>query len=44
MKQRNIKAWKATHFRSEAESLRVDKNKSRCGHMSTVTGKDALGE
>ena len=44
MKQRNVKARKATHFRSEAESLRVDKNRSRCGHMSTVTGKDSLGD
>ena len=35
VKQRNVKAWKAAHFRSETESLRVDKNRSRCGHMSS---------
>ena len=38
-KQRNVKAWKVTHFRSETESLQVDKNRSRCGHM---TGKGSL--
>ena len=44
VKQPNVKAWKATHFRSETESLlKVDnKNRSRCGHMSTVTGKGSL--
>ena len=43
-KQRNVKAWKATHFRSETESQQqVDnKNRSRCGHMRTVTGKGPL--
>ena len=41
VKQRNVKAWKATRFRSEAEaeSLRVNKNRSRCGHTCAVTGK-----
>ena len=41
VKQRNVKAWKATHFRSETESL-LNKNRSRCGHTSTVTGKGSL--
>ena len=36
MKQRNVKAWKATHFMSETASLQqVDnKNRSRCANMS----------
>ena len=44
VKQRNMKAWKATRCRSETESLQqVDnKNRSRCGHMRTVTGKGSL--
>ena len=44
MKQRNVKAWKVTHLRSETESLQqVDnKNRSRCGHTSTVTGRGSL--
>ena len=44
VKQRNVKAWKATHSRSETESLQqVDnKNRSRCGHTSTVTGRGLL--
>ena len=44
MKQSNVKAWKATHFRSETESVRVDKNRSRCGLTGTVTGKGSLGD
>ena len=45
VKQRNAKAWKATHFRSETESQEVDnKNRSRCGHMRTVTGKGFLAD
>ena len=44
VKQRNVKARKATHFRSETESLQVNKNRSRCGHMNTVTGEDSLGD
>ena len=39
VKQRHVKSWKATHCRSETGSLQVDKNRSRCGHMRTVTGK-----
>ena len=39
VKQRNVKAWKATQFKSETESLQVNKNRSRCGHTSTVTGQ-----
>ena len=42
VKQRHVKAWKATHCRSETESLQVDKNRSRCGHMRTVTGNGSL--
>ena len=42
MKQREVKVWKATHFWSETESLQVNKNRSRCGHMSAVTGKGSL--
>ena len=44
VKQRNVKAWKATHFRSETESPQVDTNRSRCGHMSAVIGKGSLGD
>ena len=40
--QRHVEAWKAAHFRSETENLRVDKNRSRRGHMRTVTGKGSL--
>ena len=32
VKQCDVKAWKATHFRSEAESLQVDKNRSLRSH------------
>ena len=32
MKQRDVKATKATHFRSETESLRVDEQKSMRPH------------
>ena len=42
--QRNDKTWKATHFRSGAQSLQVNKNRSRCGHVNTVTGKCLLGD
>ena len=42
VKQRDVNAWNATHFRSKTGSLRVDKNRSRCGHMRTVTGKGSL--
>ena len=42
VEQRNVKAWKATHFRSKTASLRVDKDRSRCGHMRTVIGKGSL--
>ena len=43
-KQRNVKAWKATHFRSESETLSLvdNKNRSRCGHMSALTGRGSL--
>ena len=41
VKQRDVKAWKATHFGSETESLQVN-NRSRRGHMNTVTGKGSL--
>ena len=36
VKRRDVKAWKAIHDRSETERLQVDKNRDRCGHMSTV--------
>ena len=39
VKQRNVKAWKATHFRSETESLQqVDKNRSRSHEYSDWKG------
>ena len=44
MKQRNVKAWKATQFRSETESLQQveNKNRSRCANMSALTGRGSL--
>ena len=44
VKLRDVKAWKATHFRSETESLQqvAIKNRNRCGHKRTVTGKGSL--
>ena len=44
VKQRNDKTWEATYFRSGAQSLQVNKNRSRCGHVNTVTGKCSLGD
>ena len=51
VKQRNVKAWKVTHFRSETESLQQldNKNRKRCGHtrlrrksdLSSSGGSDA---
>ena len=38
------KTWEATHFRSGAQSLQVNKNRSRCGHVNTVIGKCSLGD
>ena len=40
VKQCNDKTWKATHFRSGA--CKVNENRSRFGHLSTVIGKCSL--
>ena len=42
MKQCNNKTWKATHCRSGSDSLQVNENRSRIGHVSTVIGKCSL--
>ena len=42
VKQKNNKTWKATHLRSGAHSLQVNKNRSRFGHVKTVIGKCSL--
>ena len=42
VKQYNDKTWKATHIRSGAHSLHVNKNRSRFGLVKTVIGKCSL--
>ena len=38
----NVKAWKATRFRPETESLHANLDRSGCGHMRTVIGKGSV--